>query len=495
MTSSISGSILPQPQVLMPSSTKDPVAYVMAKYVRLLSEIEEWSVRQLQFRQNAIRRILEPSRTRIAKLKVKLQTREMRRKKGPVMPLRVFLVGRKGSGKSDVVKALLNEHAVEQNVVFVGVRAASVTMVRGQVNGREVEFYEMPCPLVKQADLPANSLQSIMAQKSESMHVWPNMVLIQDFIMQRDIVPDVILLVETAKEMHTSLPLDLEIVRCLLWQMRRSLLVSVDVPVLGVMTQTDDVYPADLKRPDEYDEEKLALINRLIHMADETCGQPSASSGKPWADLKLNDFRCIPVSSRVFWNPNAQGEWAVIPSRDYRYNIDLLADTLSKAADGWIWDESSHLHFALHLVHLFRTIAHALSGIQLDLLKKYQLEAYLVSIISLELASPVPVQPEPQTPAFDPRDPTSFVEGVRDFWLTLGLQNITYHSLKTVASQLLEAMPLGQVVSASVTAGSGISLGLEDVTERLGQACVAYFVERRARPSIARLFQGSETYS
>lgn len=485
-----SSELLPDPNLLIPASIDEPT-YISNKYQRILGESEDWVKNQLRFPPRLARRIFLPSRKRIEKL----QDIMKKFKQKTPSKLNIFVMGRKGSGKSTLIRALNGNqfHSTSSSVAYVGEHGEEIRKFNLKISNGSyyADVYELPS-VIPDAQTERDTLNSFSQLSRQPIDVWPRFLTILDFLMKMNVLPDLILTTHRAKELQTIIGLDLKILRCLLWHINCWFLCSFNIPIIGVPTHADTVYPFDLKLPSEFDDEKWLNLQNLENIYMQAA-ELNANNGMKlvWEQLELLVEDVIPVTSTATYRKIDNGNHYEI-IKDYRFNIDKLLDSIIQHQS---WSLGlDHVPFAVNLVEIFKTIAQHLFNAPVDVSTKYQMLVYMVSIISLELSSSPHITDRQLVPTFDPRDPRSFVEGVKDFWLTLGVGNITYHSIKTLASELMESTPFGQIFSASVAAGSGISLGLENVTERLGMASVAYFANRLPKNKVSKIFSGEISY-
>jgi hypothetical protein len=219
-----------------------------------------------------------------------------------------------------------------------------------------------------------------------------------------------------------------------------------------VISHTDSIYPADLKLAEEYDHEKHHSITRLEGLVRNFFSTPNQT-------FSLRNV--IAANFKVYRKPSSDGSSTIIPNRDYRYNLPELHKSLHalKCRDATTYQPKTDTFFAHHFVQLASRIAKIASTQDLSLYTKCQLQAFVVTTIALEFSTPTTKTHSQST--MDTSDPVSFADGFKQFWLTLGLQNITYDSLKAVAEQLLRQIPVfGDVAFESVVA-TGLAFGLE----------------------------------
>ena len=113
------------------------------------------------------------------------------------------------------------------------------------------------------------------------------------------------------------------------------------LPIIAVLTHCDEIEPSDLKRPDDYDDEKLqriadakqlflrnvAKLSPMISQHIVGIEAISSTSGA-WGGLGVCVSRHLLQGAVVWLPPNEQGQILPNTKRDYRYNIDGLLDLL-----------------------------------------------------------------------------------------------------------------------------------------------------------------------
>jgi hypothetical protein len=297
---------------------------------------------------------------------------------------------------------------------------------------------------------------------------------IQEFITSQNIVPDLIVEVAKAKELHSQLPSIRRRLQSLIWHLQQQMLVSLDIPIVLIISHIDEVHPTDLRRPQEYDDEKQLHIQKLVQLAQSFFQQEKTDEEPLLQPIRL--LAALPVSSKVVWH-DVDGQRQCHAQRDYRYNIEACNELLSSVAPFKILPGKRH--FALHLVHVISRLSTNLTArLTASLWSKYQLEAYLVTIIAIEFSQR------------GGEDPSGFGEQFKQFWLNLGLSPLTVHSLRPIADHLMRQVPIVGHVVAEVEVMRDM-VGLEESVRRMGVAAVAHFCDQAPTSVVQRLFSGS----
>jgi len=221
--------------------------------------------------------------------------------KGNRYPL-LALIGRRGCGKSSCINAIVGQLIAEPGHIKAQTGHAKILLYRSHdgsgidvLDTRGINEGERP----QEDDVAATAVDSIVGALSQ--------------------VPvDCILYLHKAKELDSGIESDLQILNEIIVKTN---LTSIKIPIIGVITHCDELEPSDIKKPSEYDEEKLENI--------EIAKQFFRDQLEKYAP-DLND--CIvgveAISSSVIWNKVPDENGALLPKRDYRYNIDKLMDLL-----------------------------------------------------------------------------------------------------------------------------------------------------------------------
>lgn len=130
---------------------------------------------------------------------------------------------------------------------------------------------------------------------------------------------DAVLFVHKIKEVDSGIENDLVALQEVL---EKSKLMSSKTPVIAVLTHCDELEPSDLRRPNEYDEEKFEAIDD----AKQTFLKNLVTFSPEISELLVG---VVPVSCAVIWLSEDEDQRIFPhPTRDYRYNLDKLMDLL-----------------------------------------------------------------------------------------------------------------------------------------------------------------------
>ncbi|OUM68051.1 hypothetical protein PIROE2DRAFT_4334 [Piromyces sp. E2] len=221
--------------------------------------------------------------------------------KGNRYPL-LALIGRRGCGKSSCINAIVGQLIAEPGHIKAQTGHAKILLYRGHddsgidvLDTRGINEGERP----EEDDIAETAVDSIVNALSQ--------------------VPvDCILYLHKAKELDSGIESDLQILNEIIVKTN---LKSIKIPIIGVITHCDELEPSDIKKPSEYDEEKLENIELAKNFFKNQLDKYAPD---------LHD--CIvgveAISSSVIWNKVPDENGAILPKRDYRYNIDKIMDLL-----------------------------------------------------------------------------------------------------------------------------------------------------------------------
>lgn len=216
---------------------------------------------------------------------------------------RVMLMGRRGSGKSSLVNALVNRRCRPVGAV----KAQTGTAVWTQIGIGENLYELLDTRGFQEGSRPVEGDSAASVEES-----------LRDAVGTR--APDLILFVVKAKEVDAAIATDLDILQRL-----HGFIADTHgraVPILGVLNQCDELEPMDIKRLPTDDEDKRASINSATAaLVEHLAARPALIHSVIRSPLPT-------VAAVVF---DEQG--TPLPGRDYRWNIDTLAAALG---DGMI---------------------------------------------------------------------------------------------------------------------------------------------------------------
>ncbi|MHA6258267.1 GTPase family protein [Sporosarcina sp. CAU 1771] len=210
-------------------------------------------------------------------------------------PPRFVLVGRTGVGKSSLINALSGHHLAEVSDVEIGTTKARrfTYETDGQV------YFEV-------IDTRGIGESEAFSTKAEED--------LMDVI--RDFKPDALLFLQKATE-RAHIDKDIEITKRIMQK------TSADLPLIGIITHSDEMNPSREKDPTNYPASKVRLIR-----------EKHAQLVRIFTDNDMPFAHIIPVSSYIEWNEVPEdnpAEWTI--AFDGRYGIEELLDFLEDSID------------------------------------------------------------------------------------------------------------------------------------------------------------------
>lgn len=378
--------------------------------------------------------------------RVRASTRELRELLVESRMPRVALVGRRGAGKSSLVNALLGDR-----VATVGhVQAETMTNTWRTFGDEHAGIRLLDTRGLQEGTLDG---QGTEVEKDPALDE-----LRRAFT---ESPPDLVLFVVKAKEADAGIDGDLARLRRLVKVLNG---MGVEkVPVIGVITQCDEVEPPDVRlhAPDDEDDEEVeAKTGRIREAARMLESRLKRLEGVHVVDV-------LGTCAYMRWRQDGSLH------RDFRWNVDRLQNKLlhelpTTAVYKFVQlarIQRLKLEMARKLVNAFAVICGGIGALPLpiaDTIPLLMLQGAMVLSIA-KLASPL------NTPA----DVTRFL-GV------LGLSGLAGFAAREVFRGLVQLVPFLGTATSVVVAWAG--------TKAIGEAAIGFFIRKQDEATVRAQF-------
>lgn len=367
-----------------------------------------------------------------------------------IRPPRFMLMGRRGAGKSSLINAIFD--APIAKVGAVEAQTGKPKWYPYDRDGKQIEILDT-----------RGILEGGKPQEEDSA------ATPQESILEavREKCPDIVMLLCKATEVDSAIEESLNVFEEILSQVEK--LHEYNPPVVGILTQCDQLAPADILKLPTDDEEKNQNINHAVKVLTRHL--------QSRVTLNDNFVEVVPISSFVRYR---EKDGTPDANRDYRWNIDrlteLLVEELPKGPDIAFARLARVRKFqrkiAANIVNICSAACSAVAsspipGSDLPILGGVQLAMVVVIgyISGRELS----------------------LQAAGEFLAAFGINVGSGFVLREVARGLVKLLPgFGSVISAGVAFAG---------TQALGKAAVAYFIDETPLEEVKRQFTSKETSS
>jgi len=370
--------------------------------------------------------------------------------KGNRYPL-LALIGRRGCGKSSCINAIVGQLIAEPGHVKAQTGHAKILLYRRHDNSgidvldtRGINEGERP----QEDDIAETAVDSIVSALSK--------------------VPvDCILYLHKSKELDSGIESDLKILNEIIVKTN---LKSIQIPIIGVITHCDELEPSDIKKPSEYDEEKLENIELA-----KTFFRNQLEKFAP--DLHDCIVGVEAISSSVIWSKVPDENGCFLPKRDYRYNIDKIMDLLMNNVSMQAMFKTAQvcrvqlikINFANMLIKLFASVTAVISTLPVPAADSVPLSALEIWMV--------------YTIAKLGNNKLSW-DSTRKFLSMLGVSGIARYCARKVISSFSKLFPIvGYGTSAAIT---------YSITLALGKSAIAFFLEHKSDEEVKEIFNAAK---
>jgi len=351
-------------------------------------------------------------------------------------PARIAIVGRRGAGKSSLINAIFGEEKAE-----VGHTKSQTGIGKWYTFSNDLGSIEI---------LDTRGLGEASRPEEEVLAGTP-LEEIENAI--RDKCPDVVLFLCKAKEVDARLDEDL----LQLKQLRENIkaIHDYDIPVIGIVTQVDELAPlSDVEPPYEHPE-KQANIKATVDILQEKI-----------ADVVLKPVKVIPVSAYMEFR-----DGKIVYDR--RWNIDMLVEYL-------LTELPQEAQVILAKLAKIKTVQKKLAR---------KIAKSVMGITGIVGASPIPMADMPVITGLQISMIGTIAviggqklsrESIIKFITAMGLNIGAGLAFREIARNLAKLIPAaGNLVSGAVaTAG----------TYAISEAAIAYYIDRKSEEEAKRIF-------
>lgn len=351
-------------------------------------------------------------------------------------PARIAIVGRRGAGKSSLINAIFSELRAE--IGDVKARTGMGKWHTYKSNSGNLEILDTRG--LGEADKPEEEISEVSAIEE-----------VQASIKEK--CPDAILFLSKAKEVSARIDEDM----AQLLELKKTIQLEhdYDVPIIGVVTQVDELSPKSSDKPPFEHPVKQKNIADAIEVLSVKL-----------RDAVSNPVTVIPICCYVEFEDNEI-------LYDIRWNVDSLLEYLIEQLP----NEAQMILAKLSKV----------KSVQKKVARR--IGKSVAGVTGAIGASPIPVADLPIVTGLQMAMVTSIAliggkkidkKGVIEFFGALGLNVVAGFVLRQVARQLLKIIP----VAGNVISGAVASAG----TYALCEAAIAYFIDGNSMDNVKKTY-------
>lgn len=352
-------------------------------------------------------------------------------------PARFAIVGRRGAGKSSLINAVFGEKRAEIGDVKARTGAGKWHLYKSDSGALEI----LDTRGLGEADNPEEAFTKGTALEEVQASI-------------REKCPDAILFLSKAKEVSSRIDEDLE--QLLILKKTIQEVHEYDVPIIGVVTQVDELSPKSADKPPFDHPVKQENIKEAINVLEVKMREAVS-----------NPVKVIPVSAYMEFD----NEEVVY---DIRWNIDMLLDYLIEKLP-------NEAQMVLAKLSKIKSVQKKVAR---------RLGKSIAGITGAIGASPIPGPDMPIITGLQTAMIASIAmisgqkigkKSVMEFMGALGLNVATGLVLRTIARQLVKIIPVaGSVISGFIaTAG----------TYALCEAAIAYFIDGKSMEVVKETYE------